>query len=230
MQISFDSLSLLPDTPIQITGFAVFNCKCTDSRWVVKETKPPLVSWTIPKNVKLLHSCRDAREYDARPCKCCVYVSNRDAAKLQELRLGFYHVGPSGRRDFVMFKRFDRWPQPERGAMAFLVVMACRVCFLPHRRSDGMLQIYALYGPRHGRLRYIGRSALPTFDSPSVAYYQNRDLGNWIGNLLLQGQQPRLKVLETIPEADWQTRKAFWVTELHEQMIRDLINTPVGGC
>lgn len=98
-----------------------------------------------------------------------------------------------------------------------------------HVRIDEV-EIYGLYDPDTKELRYIGKAKnsaqrLKThlWDSRTA----DRPVCRWIKALILKGKTPRLEVLQTVPQAQWQAAEIALIAA-HRNTSK-LLNLAPGG-
>lgn len=92
------------------------------------------------------------------------------------------------------------------------------------------VSIYALVDPRDGCVRYIGKAADPEarYRKHLCPYYLRADTykNKWIKSLLSQGLTPTLKIIEEVPEDQWERREQYWVAFYRGDMLTN--GTPGG--
>jgi hypothetical protein len=100
---------------------------------------------------------------------------------------------------------------------------------LPDPQS-GFIFIYALTHPETNAVSYIGRT-----NQPHVRWRRHcrtedrgRALGRWIIALRDQNQKPQMRVLEMVPESEWQEAERRWVAHYRSQDA-PLMNGTDGG-
>jgi hypothetical protein len=89
--------------------------------------------------------------------------------------------------------------------------------------------IYALTDPDSSEVRYVGKSNHPTrclylHYREKAPTYKNR----WLRSVRARGQEPVIRILEEIDEADWQERERYWIAFYRERGAR-LVNGTDGG-
>jgi group I intron endonuclease len=89
--------------------------------------------------------------------------------------------------------------------------------------------IYALYDPRDGTLRYVGKSKnlarrMKNHRNEKGERRKNR----WFRLLISLGLEPKIAVLEQVPETTWQERECWWIKHFRENGC-DLLNHTDGG-
>jgi len=180
----------------------------------------------------LVHSCRDARMFPApgrgvpKNCRCCAYVPDADADTLWEN--GFGCRWP-GKGDFILFNFNLAGTQRllKAGAIKVLVEIVPRIQFLPPD-GDGV-QIYALCDPFDGKSRYVGKSLNAGRRlTQHVSENGTSRKVEWVGQCLLAGRQPKLKILEVVSAEAWPERERFWIAKLRAEGF-DLLNVREGG-
>lgn len=176
-----------------------------------------------------VHSCRDARMFPVKGapknCRCCAYILDADADALWEYGFGCRW---SGTGDFILFNfNLAGTPRLKDGAIRVLVDMVPRIRFLPPAGQGP--QIYALLDPFDGRPRYVGKSvAAEQRLSQHLSENGTSQKVEWIGQCLLAGRQPKLKILETVSAETWPERERFWIAKLRAEGF-DLLNVREGG-
>jgi group I intron endonuclease len=89
--------------------------------------------------------------------------------------------------------------------------------------------IYALYDPRDGTLRYVGKSKNL---ARRIKNHRNekgeRRKNRWFRLLISLGLEPKISVLEQVSEAAWQERECWWIKHFRENGC-DLLNHTDGG-
>jgi hypothetical protein len=92
--------------------------------------------------------------------------------------------------------------------------------------------IYALVDPRTKQIRYVGKADNPY--ERLVDHLREKgalDKNKWIYDLLAEGQQPELRILEEVsmhPPYMWQERERWWIFHLRRQGTQ-LTNVVFGG-
>ena len=92
------------------------------------------------------------------------------------------------------------------------------------------VDIYGLFDPDSGQIRYIGKAncAAKRLKSHLLdARHRNRPVCNWIRGLTEQGKLPRLEVLETVDRASWQDAEKRVIAEYRK--TAKLLNLADGG-
>lgn len=98
--------------------------------------------------------------------------------------------------------------------------------------SNEITFIYALIDPRTKQIRYVGKSDNP--HGRLVEHLREKgalDKNQWLYNLLREGQQPELRILEEVPLHPpylWQEREQWWIIHLRKQGAQ-LTNVVYGG-
>ena len=93
-----------------------------------------------------------------------------------------------------------------------------------------MVEIYGLYDPESGALRYVGKakkSALRFKNHLREAIREDRPVHRWIRKLMDAGKLPRLEVLESVEDQDWQEAEIRLIA-LH-RTTSQLLNIADGG-
>lgn len=94
--------------------------------------------------------------------------------------------------------------------------------------------IYGLFDPRNYSLRYIGKS-----DNPDLRLKQHikeskcskkheRYVCNWIRQLLSEGLEPSIEILEEVPIDSWEETESAWIAECRKFRL-DITNLTDGG-
>ncbi len=94
--------------------------------------------------------------------------------------------------------------------------------------------IYGLFDPRNYSLRYIGKS-----DNPDLRLKQhmnemkhgkkgNRHMASWIRQLLNEGLEPSIEILEECTLDNWQESEQAWIAECKKFGL-NLVNVTNGG-
>lgn len=90
--------------------------------------------------------------------------------------------------------------------------------------------IYALNCPTTGRTRYIGKAANP--QERLKQHFKNGQRPcyrvHWIQSLLEKGLQPKLEILDEVPEEHWPQWEVAYIEFFREQGF-DLVNANAGG-
>lgn len=102
--------------------------------------------------------------------------------------------------------------------------------------QDGYLshKVYALLDPRDDppSVRYVGRTSgtvdnrLSLHISEASRFVSDRDKDIWLRNLLSEGLQPMLLVLERTDAEHWEEREAYWIRKYQGPL---LTNAATGG-
>lgn len=94
--------------------------------------------------------------------------------------------------------------------------------------------IYCLLDPRFGRIRYVGKTVDPShrlrahIGSAKRGEYRHHT-SNWIRSLLDVGEEPKMEILERVPEGrDWRGLERLWIETL-TQKGEYLTNSTAGG-
>jgi hypothetical protein len=94
---------------------------------------------------------------------------------------------------------------------------------------EGVVEIYGLFDST-GELRYVGKakSAQARFKR-HLAESRNleRPVNRWVRKLLAAGDRPRMQVLDTVPESEWQSAEIRWIAFCRQTC--DLLNLADGG-
>lgn len=93
-----------------------------------------------------------------------------------------------------------------------------------------MVEIYGLFDPDTGVLRYVGKAnnaSIRLKNHLRESKEGKRPIHQWVAGLLEQRKLPRLEVLETVPDSQW-TEAEIRLIALHRQSS-DLLNVADGG-
>lgn len=94
--------------------------------------------------------------------------------------------------------------------------------------------IYALTEPITHEIRYIGKTNnlyeryymhLQELQEPTKKHYHSK---NWIRELFSRGYAPKIEVLETCNQSNWQEREMYWI-EFYKRLGTNLTNMTKGG-
>jgi hypothetical protein len=91
-------------------------------------------------------------------------------------------------------------------------------------------EIYGLFDPDSGELRYVGKakSAAERLKRHLVESRNlSRPVNNWIRKLVADGKLPRMSVLESVPESEWKSAEIRLIAQ-HRQ-TSNLLNLADGG-
>ena len=92
-----------------------------------------------------------------------------------------------------------------------------------------MIEIYGLYDPETDALRYVGKAK----DSQARLKRHiserniNRPVCRWVGSLVNRGLLPVARVLETVPDAEWENAERRLIA--HYRQSCELLNLADGG-
>lgn len=91
------------------------------------------------------------------------------------------------------------------------------------------VEIYGLYDPDTNELRYIGKAnnAAKRLKSHIFDRHLNRPVCRWIKSLIEQGKAPVQRVLETVPQSEWESAERRLIAE-YRKTCR-LLNLADGG-
>lgn len=100
--------------------------------------------------------------------------------------------------------------------------------------SESTATIYALFDPREpDRVRYVGKTDA-SIATRLIQHLQQARSGiqshrcKWIRSLLCLGQQPRIRLIESVSKESWQTRERFWIRHFRDSG-HPLTNGSAGG-
>ena len=95
--------------------------------------------------------------------------------------------------------------------------------------------IYALCNPDSEEIRYVGKSVDPFYrlwghihEARASKKVKNQQKSEWIKNLLLQGEKPKLKILEEVLTEEWEQKEIYWIDKCINEGHK-LLNITKGG-
>lgn len=98
------------------------------------------------------------------------------------------------------------------------------------RPLPGYRVIYTLSDPRDGAVRYVGATSIAPvrrlavhLTPRSLSFRSARSL--WIESLLTEGLRPVIRVVETVPDCEWEETERRWIAHYGDQ----LTNIAKGG-
>src|ERR1700690_226072 len=79
-------------------------------------------------------------------------------------------------------------------------------------KYHGYLSVYALCGP-DTRVRYVGitRKTLPERLRRHYEQPTNRAMSTWLGEMYLDGVEPRMVLLEYVSKHEWEDAERGWI-------------------
>jgi hypothetical protein len=93
-------------------------------------------------------------------------------------------------------------------------------------------RIYSLTDPRSGRVRYVGKTAYSLGrrlrQHLAGAKHLRTHLGRWLQQLLTEGSEPTIQLLETVSGEGWSLREQHWIVLMRERG-EPLTNSTAGG-
>ena len=93
-----------------------------------------------------------------------------------------------------------------------------------------MTYIYSLIDPRTNKVRYVGKSNNPQQRLIDHFYDDSKTKKcSWILKLKSLGLKPILKILEEVPENNWEAREVYWISFFRRTVGPDLTNLCNGG-
>lgn len=95
-----------------------------------------------------------------------------------------------------------------------------------------MILLYILIDPRDNEIRYVGKTVQKLHRRLSGHLLDARTAQNkrarWIAKLLRLGYLPRIELVQTVPESDWQSAEQYWIG-YYRSLGCDLVNGTEGG-
>lgn len=91
--------------------------------------------------------------------------------------------------------------------------------------------IYALVDPVSEQVRYVGKSNNPSERIKShvrTAPFDKTHKAYWIRNLIKNGQQPKLMILEQVDITEWEQKEQYYIQSFHQAGCK-LTNGNAGG-
>ena len=93
-----------------------------------------------------------------------------------------------------------------------------------------MTRVYVLIDPRTNEIRYVGKT------SKSLGYrlgnhmksYERNHRGNWISELRRLDLEPRIELVQEVPDDFWQEAERYWIS-YYRAIGCDLTNATDGG-
>ena len=91
------------------------------------------------------------------------------------------------------------------------------------------VEIYGLFDPDTDELRYVGKanSAARRFKTHIAERVLSRPVNRWIAALIKEGKTPVMRVLETVPDGQWEEAEKRLIA-LHRKTCK-LLNLADGG-
>jgi hypothetical protein len=91
------------------------------------------------------------------------------------------------------------------------------------------VEIYGLYDPDSGELRYVGKAknASERLKRHILERHRSRPVNCWVRSLVLVGKAPKMLVLEVVPADRWEEAERRLIAE--HRKIGKLLNVADGG-
>ena len=94
--------------------------------------------------------------------------------------------------------------------------------------------IYALYD-EDGEPRYVGKTSqylkqrlYAHINESKSKKYKNNHKNNWIKSMISNGLNPTIKVIDVVPEQDWELWEKYWISE-YKKLGYKMTNSTLGG-
>lgn len=91
--------------------------------------------------------------------------------------------------------------------------------------------IYALKCPTTGEIRYVGKATNPMLRLRTHLQEAKRGKNHrayWIRSLAIKGMQPKMEIVDEVPENEWQSWEVAYIQHFREEGF-DLVNGSLGG-
>lgn len=100
---------------------------------------------------------------------------------------------------------------------------------LPLELPEPQISIYALRDPRTKQVRYVGKANVPTDRlSQHIASHKRGATRQWIDEILMDGLEPEIVIVETVPKSKWKEAECHWIAEF-KRAGYELLNRSDGG-